>query len=342
MKRPLQVIVVILLSIFLGFSFIDLTTVTPPTCSPSRRVGTDMQLIAYDASSENLKKQSKNDKFIKQVFRHLKSISKSIQKTALHAKTHENLQKNRHIWFIPFDDTRTCRNVKNFYVSASDVETKHQKYIVSQGPLNHTVSDFWKMLLLEKSSCIVALAMDIEEGLKKCAPYWKQEMLPLTVDEWTIFPQQETVLRTSKKTADQQIVERLFIAENKKSKETRTISQIHYENWPDNGVPDVALFSELLAIIDEKTKEAPTPICVHCSAGIGRSGTFVAAHSIRKEIRNAAENTPVRINIPKSIFLMRKQRQWLVGTWEQMQVVYSVVADELEARNFARKERGVL
>lgn len=335
MKKTL---LITLASIICLLCVVSLTKATPPICPP-KPVGAEVQLTKYAASKEALAKQSQDEEFLQETFKHIKQLSRSIKKTSLHAKLPLNILRNRNKGFFPFDDTRTCRHVENFYINASDVETVNQKYIITQGPLHHTVEDFWKMIILKNCTCIVALAMDIEEEEDKCAPYWKHERLPHTFEDWTITPSDERVLHVSKKLPHQKLVERYFFAKNCKTGEQRVITQIHYENWPDNGVPDFPLFVKLLDIADVRIKDASDPICVHCSAGIGRSGTFVVAQSLRKELRKTPS---MKVNIPKTIFSLRKQRAWLVGTWAQMQVIYEVLANEQALSPSARKESGLL
>jgi tyrosine-protein phosphatase non-receptor type 12/18/22 len=344
MKHIKRSIFVTLFCLTSGFAVVSLTTATPPICR-ARPVGAEAQLAEYFASKEELAQQAQDEEFLQRTFRHIKKLSKSIKKTTLEAKLQENIPRNRHTSFLPFDDARTCKHIEKFYVSASDVETTYQKYIITQGPLHHTVDDFWKMIIFKNCSCIVALAMDVEEEVDKCAPYWKGERLPHRFDDWTITASEEQVLCVSEEHPEQQLVRRRFFAKNAKSLESRVITQIHYENWPDNGVPNIDLFVKLLDIVDAQTKHTDTPICVHCSAGIGRSGTFVVAQSLRKQLRHSAPSQKLEVNIPKTIFTLRNQRHWIVGTWAQMQVIYKVLADEmyeLARKPSARKERGRL
>jgi protein tyrosine phosphatase len=130
------------------------------------------------------------------------------------------------------------------------------------------------------------------------------------------------------------VVKRVFRVSHEReghSKE-RFITQIHYENWPDGGIPDPVLFGCLLEAIDDLKINKVSPIVVHCSAGIGRSGIFVAVHSIRKTIQRARKwgqhgNTIV-VNIPKALIGLRLQRKSLVGSSKQFAFIYEMLAKE--------------
>lgn len=66
------------------------------------------------------------------------------------------------------------------------------------------------------------------------------------------------------------------------SGETREIIQFHYTTWPDFGVPSSpTAFLEFLKKVREAgvLEQDVGPAIVHCSAGIGRSGTFCLVDS---------------------------------------------------------------
>lgn len=80
------------------------------------------------------------------------------------------------------------------------------------------------------------------------------------------------------------------------SKETREILHFHYTTWPDFGVPESpASFLNFLFKVRESgsLSQEHGPIVVHCSAGIGRSGTFCLADTCLLLVRRPLE-TPGR------------------------------------------------
>lgn len=69
----------------------------------------------------------------------------------------------------------------------------------------------------------------------------------------------------------------LFICFHFQSGESRMIFHFHYTTWPDFGVPESpASFLNFLFKVRESGSLSPEhgPAVIHCSAGIGRSGTF--------------------------------------------------------------------
>jgi protein tyrosine phosphatase len=249
-------------------------------------------------------------------------ISKYINKPSTVGSRKENIGKNAHPKFLPIDETRTLRHFENYYISANDVLTPLQEYIVGQAPLETTIPDFWRAVLETRSPTIITLSMPSDAGGRNPA-YWEKSRYPLTVGEWTIQHEgKEEVLDVSDIISTQRIVRRKFTAIHADSKEEQQIQQIHYENWPDNGAPEPCLFSRFLPLITTLHPVSSSSIVVHCSAGLGRSGTFVTAHSLYKEIQ---QRKLLTVNIPQRIIELRMQRARLVSTAVQFKAIYEAV-----------------
>ncbi|MBA3238923.1 MAG: dual specificity protein phosphatase family protein [Parachlamydiaceae bacterium] len=108
----------------------------------------------------------------------------------------------------------------------------------------------------------------------------------------------------------------------------KTIIQFHYVNWPDLGIPDSNVFDKLLEAIEEH-HSSTKPFITHCSAGIGRTGTFIATHSVRNKIRlklnEGMDKENISVNLVKDILTMRMQRMELVQTKEQLSAVKKAI-----------------
>eukprot|EP01124_Arcella_intermedia_P010150 TRINITY_DN16688_c0_g1_i1.p1 TRINITY_DN16688_c0_g1~~TRINITY_DN16688_c0_g1_i1.p1 ORF type:complete len:510 (-),score=113.29 TRINITY_DN16688_c0_g1_i1:56-1585(-) len=110
--------------------------------------------------------------------------------------------------------------------------------------------------------------------------------------------------------------------------EVRQVVHLHCTSWPDFGVPkSTTLMTDLIAEVDIRKKAHHRPIVVHCSAGIGRTGTFVAIHmSLQKDLVGE------KIDIKDTVSSLRSQRLGMVQSKEQYLFVYSVVYDILKSR----------
>ncbi|XP_055634570.1 tyrosine-protein phosphatase corkscrew isoform X2 [Toxorhynchites rutilus septentrionalis] len=194
-------------------------------------------------------------------------------------------------------------------------------YIATQGCLANTIQDFWNMIWQENTRVIVMTTKEIERGKKKCEKYWPD---PEQTKEWG---QARVSCLSETSTADYTLREFLL---SWRGKEERKIYQYHFQVWPDHGVPsdpgcvlnflqDVNARQELLRL----EQSNPGPICVHCSAGIGRTGTFIVIDMILDQIDR--EGLECEIDIQRTIQMVRSQRSGMVQTEAQYKFVYYAV-----------------
>ena len=176
---------------------------------------------------------------------------------------------------------------KNHYINASRINNKD--FIATQGPkIKATVEDFWTMVDEQNSKVIVMLCKEIEGGKKKCANYWNDQ------EELGIMKNYVINVEKEEEKKEQEYIIREISLHNKSNEKDPTIinkkiiTQIHFTGWPDKGVPDIKdgnvfdHFIEMFEMVDAKKEN--NPVVVHCSAGVGRTGTFIAMYFLYKEI----------------------------------------------------------
>lgn len=83
----------------------------------------------------------------------------------------------------------------------------------------------------------------------------------------------------------------------------------HFTTWPDFGVPEPpsTLVKFVRAFRERCTPDNNKPIIVHCSAGVGRSGTFIALDRLLQHIIKYDT-----VDIFGIVHEMRKERVWMV------------------------------
>jgi len=259
------------------------------------------------------------------VFKKTKNLSKQIVKPTSVAARPENREKNAHADLLPFDETRTLREKEAFYINANDILTPSGRYIATQCPLPSGVADFWRAVLGARAPTIVALLMPHDAGGRH-SQYWSKDLLPVSVDGWAVsLVGSDELVATSASSPEQKIVLRHLVA--RKKDQERSLCHLHYENWPDFGAPAPDLFSALLHVVDVVHPDPAEPLLVHCAAGTGRSGTFIAAHSLRKELLAGAPS----INIPERILSLRLQRPKMVNSTKQCAAIYQALLAPLSA-----------
>ena len=95
----------------------------------------------------------------------------------------ENKKKNRYPDKLPYDHNRVLLNSlvngsNSDYINASTVmdhDPRNPAYIITQGPMTHTVADFWQMVWEQGSVVIVMLSKLSENGYQLCQRYWPEE-----------------------------------------------------------------------------------------------------------------------------------------------------------------------
>ncbi|XP_069489467.1 tyrosine-protein phosphatase non-receptor type 22 isoform X2 [Ambystoma mexicanum] len=238
------------------------------------------------------------------------------------AEQPENFKKNRYKDILPYDHSRVelsliTSDKDSDFINGNFIKGVYEPraYIATQGPLPDTVLDFWRMIWQYHILVIVMACMEFEMGKKKCERYWPdQGKKPVQCGPFTILWVAESskpdyVIRTLNAKLDN---------------ENRIIYQFHYRNWPDHDVP--ASIDPILDMISEIRLYQPDdniPICVHCSAGCGRTGVICAIDYTWKLLKDGI--IPENFDIYSLILEMRSQRPSLVQTKEQYELIHKAV-----------------
>lgn len=228
----------------------------------------------------------------------LRAEYRSLARYTLQDATYEAFKANHEAGRNRYQDVPCqdqCRVVINWpgapcdYIHANYVGTplSDKRFICTQGPLDGTIPEFWMMVLQEESQTIVMLCNCIETGKYKCAEYWPNQVgmskmfagIEITnIQMRPMSPEELTV-----------IVSVLIVKFTKPEgggTEQREVRHYQWIDWPDRGVPPCKLTTmELLSRVRGTTK----PIIVHCSAGIGRTGTVVAIEYILERMQAGVE-----------------------------------------------------
>lgn len=242
------------------------------------------------------------------------------------AKDPKNLDKSRYRDVIPGESTRVKLQPdgedKHDFINANYVSgynNQEKAYIFTQGPLPTTVRDFWRMVWQENISVIVMTTNIRESGMVKCHPYWPGEQRQ-TIDAGLYQIQNEFSERFNSF-----VVTTLKLRKRNQPDEVRTIYHAHYQKWPDHGVPagtrDALEFLDRVEFYRQKSKTR-APVLLHCSAGIGRTGTFCA---IDNGIKRYLEQKT--IDIASTVLKMRHERSGSVQTEDQYVFAYLALMD---------------
>ncbi|XP_028386919.2 tyrosine-protein phosphatase non-receptor type 7 isoform X2 [Phyllostomus discolor] len=200
------------------------------------------------------------------------------------------------------------------YINANYIrgyDGQEKVYIATQGPMPNTVSDFWEMVWQEGASLIVMLTQ-LRESKEKCVHYWPTE--EDTYGPFRIRVQEEREL-------PEYSVRRLSIQHQE---QCRSVRHILFSAWPDHQTPESA--GPLLRLVAEvedslETAAGAGPVVVHCSAGIGRTGCFIATRIGCQQLRARGE-----VDILGIVCQLRLDRGGMIQTAEQYQFLHHTLA----------------
>nr|XP_006139274.1 receptor-type tyrosine-protein phosphatase alpha isoform X1 [Pelodiscus sinensis] len=237
-----------------------------------------------------------------------------------------NMKKNRVLQIIPYEFNRVIIPVKRGeentdYVNASFIDGYRQKdsYIASQGPLQHTIEDFWRMIWEWKSCSIVMLTELEERGQEKCAQYWPSDGCVCYGD---------ITMELKKEEECESYTVRDLLVTNTRENKSRQIRQFHFHGWPEVGIPSdgKGMINIIAAVQKQQQQSGNHPITVHCSAGAGRTGTFCALSTVLERVK--AEGI---LDVFQTVKSLRLQRPHMVQTLEQYEFCYKVVQEYIDA-----------
>ncbi|XP_032594468.1 tyrosine-protein phosphatase 10D [Drosophila grimshawi] len=236
-----------------------------------------------------------------------------------------NRPKNRFTNILPYDHSRfklqpVDDDDGSDYINANYMpgHNSPREFIVTQGPLHSTREEFWRMCWESNSRAIVMLTRCFEKGREKCDQYWPIDRVPIFYGDIKVQLITDTHFR------DWSIAE-FMVSRNC---ESRIMRHFHFTTWPDFGVPEPpqSLVRFVRAFRDVIGTDM-RPIIVHCSAGVGRSGTFIALDRILQHI-----NKSDYVDIFGIVFAMRKERVFMVQTEQQYVCIHQCLLAVLEGK----------
>ncbi|KAM3619127.1 uncharacterized protein V6R79_003378 [Siganus canaliculatus] len=262
------------------------------------------------------------------------SVDPAQQFTWEHSNMEVNKPKNRYANVIAYDHSRVILTSvdgipDSDYINANYIDgyRKPNAYIATQGPLQETMSDFWRMVWEQRTCTIVMMTRLEEKSQVKCDQYW-----PSRGTE-TYGMVQVTLLDTAELAT---YCVRTFALCKNSSSEKRKVRQFQFMAWPDHGVPGYP--TTTLAFVRRVRAHNPShsgPTVVHCSAGVGRTGCFIVIDSMLERMKHEKS-----VDIYGHVTCMRAQRNYMVQTEDQYVFLYEALLEaatcgntEVPARN---------
>ncbi|XP_019855567.1 PREDICTED: receptor-type tyrosine-protein phosphatase S-like [Amphimedon queenslandica] len=240
------------------------------------------------------------------------------------AQLSDNLAKSRVKEHLPPNDYRVVLSTKNYdsdYICASYVDGYRQRsaFIATQGPMKNTAGDFWRMVWEMKSMIIIMLTNTEENGEEQSVQYW-----PVNPNEEDMYGSFNVVALPEERALPDYIVRKFKLSHSKNPDDSRTITHFQYINWPSTSCPKEATsMIDLVAdVVRIQRKSGNGPITVHCSDGLGRTGTFCAMFTVLERLK--AEQV---IDVFSTVKTLRIQRPGFVNDIDQYEFIHKAALE---------------
>ncbi|CAD7089422.1 unnamed protein product [Hermetia illucens] len=309
----LMIISCLLIAFFLGFLYLWITKKIVWHGEPF--IGVEEH--TGDITSKNFlnyyEEIVKSDKLNRE-FKELTAISNELNLSNVASTSNET--KNRYSNIFPYDKNRVildCDSDGADYINASFINgyKRRKEYIATQGPKPETFVDFWRMIIQYNVRLIVMVTQFREGETVKCHQYF-----PFINKEMRIGLNIKATCK--KETHFENYVRRELLVEHSSDCVSRTVVHYLFRKWPDHDCPDdVTHLIEFVRKVKHEKIPRHSPVIVHCSAGVGRTGTFIGLDIIMQRLKS--EN---RISIYDTVKQLRFQRMKMVQTIQQYQFLY--------------------
>ncbi|XP_037826441.1 receptor-type tyrosine-protein phosphatase eta isoform X1 [Lucilia sericata] len=229
--------------------------------------------------------------------------------------------KNRYADIFPYDKNRVILDIDadgSDYINASFIDgyRRRKEYIATQGPKPESTKDFWRMVLQHNVRVIVMVTQFREGDIIKCHEYFPLKSKGINVivkkkDSFDLYDRTELSVTHETFGLKQKVV------------------HFYFKKWPDHGCPTDP--THLITFIRKvKVEKIPSysPIVVHCSAGVGRTGTFIGLDIIMQRLKNES-----KINIYETVKKLRFQRMKMVQTLAQYTFLYTCAYELVKHKN---------
>ncbi len=275
--------------------------------------------------NEPIKKNlNKSEEEIKNEFLLLKKLIDNDEKH--YSKLVEESDKNRYCDIRPYIYNKVPLSNNN-YINASFINIPNEhSFIATQGPLDTTISDFWEMIIDYNIMVIVMLCNTIEGNNNKCSEYWNKQL----IEKDNLFVLKNITLIDSK---FQNLIIREIEIQKNGNWEIKKVFHFQFIGWPDHDVPDEKyVYDTFLYLFKQINEKKSNTTVVHCSAGVGRTGTFLTLINLYNDIVNQIKNncTEISFSIFGLVRQLKEMRYLLVENDKQYIFIYKFLKIMLE------------
>jgi protein tyrosine phosphatase len=259
------------------------------------------------------------------------------------AMSFHNMTKNRYRDIVPREATRVVLSSDgrpgSDYINANHLNVGDgeltQPFICAQAPLPNTMDDFWRMAV-EQAVGVIVMLTKVDQTAQAYFPL--DTTTPCVFNNFVVSLCEEPKLFGTRRN----IVLRKFRLTSSKYA-SQTVFHLQYLSWPDHGVPETADdLLQLIALTDQcqaygRTIGLSGPVVAHCSAGVGRTGVFIAVYLVL--LRIASGQTA---SVLATVHAMRQRRHGMVQSAAQYAFIYEAVRTAMARRKESKQLSALL
>lgn len=237
---------------------------------------------------------------------------------------------NRYGNITPYKDTMVTLNTGSKYINANYVKGIHTlendkhdyHYIATQAPVYFSLYDFWAMVLEHKIETIIMI-INPQLDFSKYNQYWKDggkfKVNDISVKMLSLDENDDYDTRTF-------LVKRYY--------HEVEVKHYNYKKWEDMSTTSVESLYKFINHVNNEQGRLSRKI-VHCSAGVGRTGSYILIDTILNKIADLKQKNVIKkINMKEVLIHLRKYRMSLVQTVEQYILCRNVILYDEENSKF--------
>lgn len=253
-----------------------------------------------------------------------------------------NDARNRYVNIMPYERNRVKLRTKsgNDYINASYVKVQVPQqsarpghYIATQGPTRGSWPQFWQMCYQQctgKNIVVVMVTPLVEGGRQKCFEYWPRDASsPLMVPQEqgnSVFETELQVRMCSSVRENDYTLTTLELVPTQPGLPTKTVHHFYFDQWRDMSKPDEIVPILQLSRHAHSLNSPENPMIVHCSAGVGRTGTFITLDHLFHDTYDFTAAQPLENYdhdlVEQIVQQLRSQRLKMVQMVDQFLFIY--------------------
>lgn len=274
--------------------------------------------VPRDLNPGELSHRKDNDEAMRSEF---ESLEYNIPSSSVYPEAVSDKNRVRNI--VPRPETRVILSTLPYqpnsdYINANFARDHNQKkrIILAQSPLANTAEDFWRMVYEQNVHVIAMVTPLVQLGMEKCHQYWPADSVAKQYGDISVQ------LRKKELKPDFTITTMSLNGPD----ETRQVVLYRYMTWPEDNIPEnVQTFVKFMLEASKANESDDHIMLVHCSDGVGISGSFVAIDIGMQSLKERKH-----VDVHSIVKGIRRDRAGAVQVFGEYKFIYKALHEYAE------------